>query len=284
MISADKIRAIRSDFKQCHAKENIGMNSMNLYHDLYRCESCSDLSDPNGVAPFTNPGPAQTIPVSHFGDIDKSLIWVIFNNPKGDRSDPNVGTTPGMFGAAGRTTLSASDAQRVKERFDRYFAAKCHAFFEKWKTLLNGLSIKDEKLTFENGGICAVDLIKCPTAGSFMGFVMKPEGKKVWDNCLRAPDGNKFLLKQIEHHRPTVIIFAGTQTSVKTAWKGERNRELSSLVNQSSSVLVKTIWTLTSPKRLSVGLHNQRWKKLLDKDALNNEKKVIQSVINRWQA
>lgn len=257
---------------------------MNLYHDLYRCESCSKLSDPKGVAPFANPGTGQTIPVSHFGNIDKSKIWVVFNNPKGDRNDLNVGTTPIMFGATGRATLTASDVQRVKEHFDRYFCAnsKCNAFFEKWKTLLNGLIIKGEKLTFENGGICVVDLIKCPTVKSWMGYVMKSEGKKVWDNCLRDPNGNKFLLQQIEHHKPTVIIFAGTQACVKKEWKGGKNRELSSLVEQSSSALVETIWTMSLPQRLSVGLKSQRKIEALNNQAISKEQNVIQSVIDRW--
>ncbi len=257
---------------------------MHLYHDLYRCESCSEFTDPKGVAPFTNHGAGQTIPVSHFGDIDKSKIWVVFNNPIGDRNDPNVGTTPEMFGAAGgRLSLSDTNAQKVKEHFDRYFTnGGGHKFFEKWKTMLNGLNIKGEVLTFENGGICAVDLIKCPTAGSFMGYVMKPEGKKVWDNCLRCSDGNKFLLKQIEHHTPPVIIFAGTQTCVKKQWKGGKDKELSSLVTHYPSKLVETVWTIRLPQRLSVGLPSQRKIASLDNETLSNEKNVIQSVIDKW--
>jgi len=257
---------------------------VNLYHDLYRCESCSKLSDPKGVAPFANPGAGQTIPVSHFGNIDKSKIWVVFNNPKGDMNDLNVGTTPSMFGASGRSTLTASDARRVKERFNRYFEAKgkSHKFFEKWKTMLNGLCIKSEELTFENGGICVVDLIKCPTVKSWMGYVMKPEGKKVWDNCLRDTNGNIFLLKQIVHHKPTVIIFAGTAACVKKEWKGGKNRELSSLVEQSSSALVKTIWTMSLPKRLSLGLKSQRKIEALNNQAISKEQKVIQAVNDRW--
>jgi hypothetical protein len=263
---------------------------VHLYHDLYRCVSCSEYTDPNGVAPFTNPGAGQTIPVSHFGNIDKSKIWVVFNNPKGDKSDPNVGATPRQFGAeGGRLSLSATNAQKVKEHFDRYFTnGGGHKFFEKWKTMLNGLNIKGEVLTFENGRICAVDLIKCPTVGSFMGYVMKPEGQQVWDNCLRDPQRNKFLLKQIEHHTPPVIIFAGTQTSVKGAWKGDKDKkrviniEMASLIKKSSTALIKDIWTMKSPQRLSFGLQGQRKIESLDNEALCNEKNIIQSVIDKW--
>jgi len=257
---------------------------MKLYYDLYRCESCSDLLDPHGVAPFTKPGNAQTIPVSHFGNTDESLIWVVFNNPKGDRNDPNVGATPRQFGATRRATLSEDAVHMIKNHFDQYFetASNCHEFFQKWRSLLNGLRINDKTVTFENGGICAVDLIKCPTASAWMGFVMTSEGQKVWDNCLREPDGNKFLLRQIEYHKPLMIIFAGTQSSVKKAWKGAKNRELSFLVSNTGSKVVKEVYTIEQPKRLSLGLYSQRQIELLREDDIQREKRTIQLTIDRW--
>jgi len=257
---------------------------MQLYNDLYRCESCSDLLDPHGVAPFTKPGNAQTIPVSHFGNIDESLIWVVFNNPKGDRNDQNVGATPRQFGAIGRSTLSEDDIQRVKDHFNQYFKMEvgCHDFFKKWEFLLNGLRVIGKTVTFENGGICAVDLIKCPTVESWMGFVMKPEGKKVWDNCLRRPDGNRFLLKQIDYHKPAIIILAGTQSCVKKQWKGGMNRELSCLVSNEGSILIKRVFTNTLPRRLSLGLCAQRQIELLKEDDLQREKIIIQLIIDQW--
>ncbi len=150
---------------------------MNLYCDLYRCEACIDLLAPEGVSSFCQPGEFQTIPVSHFGNIEDSLIWVVFNNPKGDRNDPNVGATPKQFGSARRATLSENAVQKIRIHFNQYFQTKLsdHKFFQKWKLLLNGLRINGKTVTFENGGICAVDLIKCPTTSSWMGFVMTCE-------------------------------------------------------------------------------------------------------------
>lgn len=255
---------------------------MQIYYDLYRCQSCIDLLDPSGVAPFCQPGNDQTIPVSHFGNIDESLIWVVFNNPKGDRRDSNVGAIPRHFGATRRLTLSKDAVQKVKTHFDQYFNAESnsHEFFSKWKFLLNGLRINGKAVTFNNGGICAVDLIKCPTVKSWMGFVMKSEGKKVWDNCLKNPKGNIFFLKQIDYHKPAIIIFAGTQSCVKMSWKGRKNKELSCFANNSK--VIKDIYSIEKPKRLSLGLHSQRNIEYLTEESLREEKRIIQATIDTW--
>jgi hypothetical protein len=254
-----------------------------IYSDIYRCELCAGSTDPNGVAPFIKPGIGQTIPVSHFGNIAKSFIWVVFNNPKGDRSDPNVGSTPRDFGAERRSTISDAAVTRIYEHFNKYFIPerRSHNFFNKWKILLNGIQLNNNILSFENGLIAAVDLIKCPTLSSFMGFVMKNEGKKVWDNCLRGSDGKKFLLKQIKAHEPPIIVFAGTQSCVKQEWKGRRDRELSNLALKENSKLVKDVYIDKKSGRLSLGLRRQRIN-LNDNDLLH-EKKVIQSIFKKWE-
>jgi hypothetical protein len=88
------------------SSENTSDTETNLYAEIFRCQSCSDCTAPKGVIDFVAVSPRQTVPVSHFGNISKSAIWVIFNNPKGDRGDPAVGISPREFGANGRATLS----------------------------------------------------------------------------------------------------------------------------------------------------------------------------------
>jgi len=257
---------------------------LDLYGDIFRCESCSDLTGPDGVATFAARGPAQTIPVSHFGDISRSPLWLILNNPKGDRLDVAVGASPRSFGSSGRAALSAASIASVKTHFDRYFepGARISEFFKPWIDLLDGIRLDGRTLSFSEGRICAVDLIKCPTRDSWMGYVMTPEGKRVWDNCLRHDRGNRFLLRQIDLHRPRVLLFAGTQRCVGRDWRGSANRSLNALVRQSDSRLIESVWTLDARQRVSIGLASQRVLDRLDLQFVNAERQHLQKVLDAW--
>jgi len=255
-----------------------------LYRDIFQCESCSGFRDLNGVATFAARGPDQTIPVSHFGDISRSPLWLILNNPKGDRQDVAVGTSPGIFGASTRAALSTASITSVKKHFDHYFqpGARISEFFRPWTDLLDGLRLDGEPLRFSDGRICAVDLIKCPTRGSWMGYVMTPEGKRAWDNCLRHDQGNRFLLRQIDLHQPRILLFAGTQRCVGRTWRGSADRSLNALARQSKSLLIKSVWTLDARQRMSIGLASQRVLDRLGSRLVDVERQHLQRVLDAW--
>ena len=99
---------------------------------------------------------------------------------------------------------------------------------------------------------------------------------------MRRLDGKRFLLRQIEYHKPAILIFAGTQSCVQKPWKGGSNKELSALARNTASKLVETVWTIEEPKRLSLGLRSQRQIEFLQEEYLKHENVVIQSIINLW--
>ena len=86
----------------------ISEDIIELYGKIYRCEDCSNIPpiDPDGVSDFVCTGEKQTFPVSHFGDIIKSKIWIIATNPKGDRNDPNVGHLVKDYAQSSRKLIS----------------------------------------------------------------------------------------------------------------------------------------------------------------------------------
>lgn len=255
-----------------------------LYSDIYRCQSCSDLTDPDGVRDFAAIGPKQTVPVSHFGDISNSPIWLVLNNPANDRSDLAVGTVPAQFGAPSRATLEIDAVDSIKKRFDSYFngATRIHSAFAPWIALLDGLELDGEISTFASGRICAVDLIKCPTARNWAGYVMRSEGKTVWNRCLRDADANRFLIRQIELHRPRVLVFAGTAGCVGGQWRGRKDSSLTHLAEALSAEFISTIWTHPEQERLSIGLISQNKIKEFDPDALKNQRAALQAILARW--
>ena len=232
-----------------------------LYQEIYRCELCSqfDNPDPNGIIGFVRPGSNQTFPVSHFGDIANSLIWLVATNPKGDRNDPNVGHLVSQYDMRSRSMLSAQDAQSVYNHFNSYFknSSNIHSFFDVFLHLLDGIRVNDHKCTFENGKICAVDAIKCPTDLDWQVFVRKPEGKKVWHNCLgnkSRPGPNRFLIKQIILHKPLVLIFVGTDGLVPMQHKGSKNKVLTSLIPDDLKTYLMDVKYSAYPKRVSISL------------------------------
>jgi hypothetical protein len=264
--------------------EKVSDSETSLYAEIFRCESCSDCKAPKGVIDFVAVGPRQTVPVSHFGKISQSAVWLILNNPKGDRGDPAVSISPGEFGANSRATLSQDAIVAIKKRLDSYFerSGQSHTFFARWIALLDGIRVDGQGVTFGGGGICAVDLIKCPTAGDWMGYVMTPEGKTVWDKCLRHEPGHRYLLRQIELHRPAVLVFAGTQACVNRPWRGSKNTQLSSLADRIGSTIIENVWTLDHPRRISIGLKSQRFIQTLSSTLLQREQCHLQTLLDSW--
>src|SRR5450759_935439 len=136
------------------------------YKSIYRCTCCSgsDYTDPDGVCEYAANTLRQTIPVSHFGDIENAKIWLILTNPKGDRGDGNVGHLVTNYNLTGRENLTDEHFAIIFQHFSEYFKLpSVHPFFNFYMNLLDYLIVGNQSCTFQNGGICAVDLIKCPT-------------------------------------------------------------------------------------------------------------------------
>ena len=202
-----------------------------FYSRLYRCEDCKEIRNPRGVYYFVNgkgtPFSAgylpPTIPVSHFGDIENSKIWVVTTNPKGDRDDPLVGLSVHKFGVRSRTRLKESDINSIFEIQCDYFRdnnRKWHPFFSTFVKLLDGIRPGQQSLNFRSGDVCFVDVIKCPTEIAWGSFVRSVDGKKVWNNCLRVK--NKFLPRQLELHKPRIVLYYGTGSLIKVSQKGKK--------------------------------------------------------------
>jgi len=205
-----------------------------FYSKLYRCEDCKEVRNPQGVYYFVNgkglPQSAEyfppTIPVSHFGDILNSKLWVVTTNPKGDRSDPLVGLNVDKFGVEGRTYLKKPDVESIFAIQCEYFRGDIktwHPFFLTFVKLLEGIRLGGENLSFQSGDVCFVDAIKCPTEIAWGSFVRSADGKEVWNNCLRIR--NKFLLRQLEMHRPKKVLYYGTGALIRVGQKGKRIEE-----------------------------------------------------------
>lgn len=204
---------------------------LGFYSSLYKCEDCRELRDPGGVyyfirgkgKPHSPKYLPPTIPVSHFGDITNSRLWVVTTNPKGDRNDPLVGLNVHNFGANSRAHLKESDIKSVFEIQCSYFResnGKHHIFFTNLVKLLDGIRLGPQSLSFRSGDMCFVDAIKCPTRTSWTGFVMTGEGKQVWNNCLRVK--NRFLPRQLEIYKPKIVMYYGTKSLIKVCQKGNK--------------------------------------------------------------
>ncbi len=255
-----------------------------IYNSIYRCSCCVGFTHPNGVHDFVVKGPRQTIPVSHFGDIEKSKIWLILTNPKGDRNDANVGHLVSSYNVPGREDLSSAQVESIFQHFSTYFqrpGVNIHQFFNRFIEILDGLIVGGQQCTFQNGGVCAVDVIKCPTITDFQRFVRLDEGKKVWYKCLgriRHTGPNHFIIRQIEKHNPPILIFAqSTAGLIGVNYKGNRKGCLQGLNT------MKIFIRRQNPKRLSIDLGSYRGlTDYLGKDR-NNSKKLhdaIQKAIN----
>lgn len=212
---------------------------LGFYSRLYRCEDCKEIRNPRGVYYFvtgkgTPCSPAYlppTIPVSHFGDIVNSKLWVVTTNPKGDRYDPLVGLNLHKFGVSSRTYLKEPDIKTIFDIQCGYFRdnRKWHPFFSTFVKLLDGIRLGEQNLLFRSGDVCFVDAIKCPTEISWGSFVRSDEGKQVWDNCLRVK--NMFLSRQMEIHKPKIVLYYGTGSLIKVCQKGKKVGESTEFSN-----------------------------------------------------
>jgi hypothetical protein len=237
------------------------------YKSIYRCICCSGYTDRNGVFEFAANSLRQTIPVSHFGDIENAKIWLILTNPLGVRTDSNVGHLVSNYNVTGRENLTEEHVGKIYHHFSSYFErVGVHPFFRPYMHLLDGLIVGGHTCTFQNGGICAVDVIKCPTILPWQSFIINNpvEGRLIWHNCLervrtvRTPRTNDFILKQIKRHNPPILIFAqSTIGLVGVQYKGNGNGSLQSFD------AMKIFTRNQHPKRLSIGLcMNQNLKNL----------------------
>ena len=203
---------------------------LGFYSRLYRCEDCKEIRNPHGIYYFVNgkgtPCSPEylppTSPVSHFGDIANSKLWVVTTNPKGDRDDPLVGLNVHKFGVSSRSHLKELDIKSIFEIQCDYFRdnAKWHPFFSPFIKLLEGIRLGQQSLSFRSGDVCFVDAIKCPTEIAWGSFVRSDEGKEVWDNCLRVK--NKFLPRQLEIHKPRMVLYYGTGSLMRVRYKGKK--------------------------------------------------------------
>ena len=231
-----------------------------FYSRLYRCEDCKEIRNPRGVYYFVNgkgtPRSPEylppTIPVSHFGDIANSKIWVVTTNPKGDMEDPLVGLDVHKFSVGSRTHLTESDINSIFEIQCDYFRdsnSKWHPFFSVFVKLLDGIRLGQQSLSFRSGNVCFVDAIKCPTAVAWGSFVRSGDGKQVWNNCLRVK--NKFLPRQLEIHKPRIVLYYGTGPLIKVGQKGKKVGE-STRFSNSLKLQTRHLYSRGCLERISI--------------------------------
>ena len=194
-----------------------------------------------------------------------------------------MGHLVSKYNVVGRENLTDEHVEKIFRHFSEYFQRAPHPFFNPFIQVLNNLIVNGNVCTFQNGGICAVDVIKCPTVGAFTGFVMTDEGKKVWHNCLGRVNNvgpNHFILEQIRKHAPPILIFAqSTSGLIGVAYKGNGNGTLPGFGNMK-------IFTLNQQsKRLSIDLGSNRGLQIYLGQNINNSHALhnaIQIAINNF--
>lgn len=228
-----------------------------FYSKLYRCDDCKESKEPCGVCQFVN-GEGNhnsktyyypTVPVSHFGDIVNSRVWVITTNPKGDRTDALVNLSVDKFGVKKRSELKSQHINSIFDIQSNYFREdpkKWHPFFVIFVKLLEGLQIEGTGISFRKGDVCFVDAIKCPTATAWATFARTPDGRVVSENCLYFK--NKFLENQIRIHKPKIVLYFGTGQLVKVADKGTKVLKYEC---HSNGITIQ-VRKLQEPKRVSI--------------------------------
>jgi len=265
-------------------------DEMRFYEEIYRCESCSHLTYPDGVHPFAarDSHDGQTIPVSHFGNIKSALVWLLLTNPKGNRQDTNVGLEAQRF-AANRGALNQEDILKIFEHFSNYdFRTSSSEFWEPWLSLLDDIKVGEKQLRFDSGGICAVDWIKCPTKTGWRSFVMEDEGKQVWANCDRFQEqiGHRYLKRQIELHKPLILIRPKSVLQGKGTSEllGEKVKELEYLIEAPSINYVKNVRCSSMRKCLTIEVSNTGSIKELSRDTKlrDRSRSTIQQIISKW--
>lgn len=237
----------------------------------------------------------QTVAVSHFGRIKSAIIWLLLTNPRGtDRSDSSVGLAVKTF-AANRDDIPPTAVATIFQHFSNYnFDTSSPDFWEPWKKLLDGIRVGEKGVCFGSGGICVVDLIKCPTRSNWMGYVMTKQGKEVWENCHCSTkrNGHLFLARQIELHEPCVVIRPGTAFNGRGntprylgTKRGPIPRKLNALIAGPDNY-VKEVRCLSGPKRLTIELGRASDAEQVSRDARRRAacRSTIQDIIDTWSA
>ena len=266
--------------------------SLTFYHELYSCLNCSGARSGDGVLPFVQTGPDQTVPVSHFGNISAAKIWLVPVNPKGDRKDSNVGFRPAAF--VSRSSLTHDQTQETFDHFSAYFQRPItHQFFSPWIQLLEGIELGGKPQSWftmdndENGGVCAVDLVKCPTLKDWGSFVRKQpnqrDKKLIYLNCFEDAGPGRFLKRQINLHQPRVLIFADTASYLTENRLINKDNELFRLWPNSSAVHRTGVWTFGSPAILSIGLGSVAKIRAASPSGLTELRDTMQTIIHAWE-
>lgn len=153
--------------------------------------------------------------------------------------------------------------------------------------------VRGQRVQFESGDICAVDLIKCPTKTGWVSFVKADEGKDVWRNChglkLKGHEfvkGNEFLVRQIELHSPRIVFLPGTTVNGRgytVRLFGNKDPNLNQLI-RSSNTYVKNVRSLKYPRRLTIELRGARALESVvnDRAILAETRSTIEGIMNRW--
>jgi hypothetical protein len=263
---------------------------LTFYQQLYGCTCCSGATSNDGVRPFVTSGPGQTIPVSHFGRIETAKIWLIPTNPKGDRQDSNVGFRPSGF--LDRATLTQQQSQQTFDHFSGYFQRPTtHAYFSIWIQMLEGMEVGGVPQSWfvsddEHGGICAVDLVKCPTLKDWGGFVRanKPDKQLIYLNCFEDAGPGRFLKRQIQLHQPTVLIFADTGSYFSENRRHNKDHALFNLWPSSVTDHRTGVWTFGTPPILSIGLGSVRNIRAASPTVYKEIRDTIQAIIRAGEA
>jgi hypothetical protein len=191
--------------------------------------------------------------------------------------------------------LTDEQIEEAFEYFSGYFTRAGHdSFFDLWIKLLDGIELVHQPQTFAGGGICCVDLIKCPTADSWGGVVRGPDKGLIY-GCFLNDGSQRYLKRQIEIHRPQVLIFSAGLCGPRyysNNCSANRDVGLRKLWSKGIKDICCGVWSFEffdqlleketsaeAQRCLSIGLGSD------DKVRLNpNEtKKAIQDVIWSWE-
>jgi len=257
-------------------------HALGLYEELYGCMHCAAAVCERGVRSFVRSGPAQTIPVSHFGNINSAKIWLVATNPKGARPcrDSNVGFRP--HGFVSRAELTHAQIAETFDHFSAYFNRPGRDnFFDGWIEILNGIELSGRPQTWERGGICCVDLVKCPTEVAWRGVVTGPDKSLVY-GCFAESDPRRYFKRQVQLHGPRVLLFsAGLGSCYSDNRIVNRDVDLRRLWPKDIKETCTSIWVFGSPSRLSIGLGSANCIKRVETAKI---RRAIQLVIRTWEA